>query len=347
MNIVHVNAITDPRWHDFVQHQQSSLFHSPDWMRVIQRTYELDIHACMMLDKLGKPIAGIPYSRVHDVKGQRIVSLPFSDYCDPLVNDNNQWDCLINELLGTQQPVHLRCLHNPIPLVDKRFKMRKQAMWHCMDLQADLDTLWDGIHDSARRAYRKAQRNGVTVKIADDEQMLRAFFELHLRVRKNKYHLIAQPYAFFCHIWQEFVEKGNGVLMLAMLGDTIIGGILFLEWQGTLFYKFNASSMAHLAYRPNNLLMWEGIKYAKEKGYTTLDFGLSDLDQPGLLRYKQQFASEYKPISFLQYRPTETLSLAEQQINDLRPQLPDLFTDQSDPDSVTEKAGDVLYRYFI
>ena len=36
----------------------------------------------------------------------------------------------------------------------------------------------------------------------------------------------------------------------------------------------------------------------------------------------------------------------QQQIRGLLPHLTDLFTDRSVPDSVTEKAGDLLYRFF-
>lgn len=37
--------------------------------------------------------------------------------------------------------------------------------------------------------------------------------------------------------------------------------------------------------------MWQGIQYGKAKGYTHLDFGLSDWDQEGLVRYKRKFAT--------------------------------------------------------
>ena len=51
-----------------------------------------------------------------------------------------------------------------------------------------------------------------------------------------------------------------------------------------------------LSHRPNGLLVWEGI--GKEAGFDFLDFGLSDINQECLVRYKRKFSTEEKIISF-------------------------------------------------
>jgi len=315
-------------------------------MQVLAETYGLEARAYVALDAAEEPKAGIPFCRITDLMGERIVTLPFSDYCDPLVANSEQWSCLIDTLLAERCPIVVRCLHNSVPRTDDRFMLVKQAKWHGMDLQPDLDSLWQGLHDSSRRAINKARRDGVEVRIAQEEDDLRAFFEMHLRVRKYKYRLLAQPYHFFENIWRHFIETQNGVLMMAFYCGEIIGGVMFLEWKDTLYYKFNASALADLSHRPNDLLIWEGIKYGRAKGYTYLDFGLSDWDQEGLVRYKRKFATQEKTISFLRYTPDEAATQQEKQVRGLLSQLTDLFTDESVPDRVTDRAGDVLYGYF-
>jgi len=47
--------------------------------------------AYVILDDCGEPQAGIPFCRIADIMGERILALPFSDYCDPLVNDQECW----------------------------------------------------------------------------------------------------------------------------------------------------------------------------------------------------------------------------------------------------------------
>jgi hypothetical protein len=315
-------------------------------MRVLTETYDLDVRAYVVLDDAGELKAGIPVCQIADIMGQRLVTLPFSDHCDPLVSDGVQWEYLIEKLLEERCSIVMRCLHNSLPLGDERFKLIKKAKWHGLDLRPDLDSLWQGLHSSSRRAIRKAQRNGVTVQIADGREQLRTFIEMHHGIRKYKYRMLAQPYRFFDRIWHHFIEQGSGILMIAVLGDRIIGGALFLEWKDTLYYKFNASDPVYLSHRPNDLLIWEGIQYGKARGLAHLDFGLSDWDQEGLVRYKRKFASEEKAISFVRHAPNGVPTQQEQQFRKLLGELTGLFTDDSVPDSVTSKAGEILYRFF-
>ena len=89
------------------------------------------------------------------------------------------------------------------------------------------------------------------------------------------------------------------------------------------------------------------MKYGREKGYEHLDFGLSDWDQEGLLRYKRKFATDEKTISFLRYTPDSPPSPEHRQMRELLPRLTALFVDQNVPDRITEEAGNILYRFFI
>lgn len=347
MNVICLNPQSDPLWCRLAEAYASSVFHSPAWLRVLAATYGLNVQAYVLLDDAGQPVAGLPFCQVADIRDARTVSMPFSDYCDPLVRNRQQWDCLVEPLLSDGCPVTVRCVHNDIPLSDGRFEQVNRARWHGLDLTPSLETLWDGLHGSARRAIRKAQQSEIVVEPAQTQKELRAFFELHLGIRKYKYRLLAQPYRFFEQIWQQFVDTQNGLLLLARLHKEIIGGVLFLEWQNRLYYKFNASSPDSLGYRPNDLLIWEGINYAKRRDYTHLDFGLSDWDQAGLLQYKRKFASAEKTIAFMRCNTNQPATEQARQAQRLLPQLTALFTEESVPDAVTEKAGDLLYRYFI
>ncbi|MCB0194730.1 MAG: GNAT family N-acetyltransferase [Anaerolineae bacterium] len=346
MKVICINPQTDPMWQSLTEQYSSDVFQSPQWMQVIADTYGFNVNAYLLLDDNGHPVAGLPFCSLEDVKNKRIITLPFSDYCDPLVNVMDQWCALTEQVEAQHCSFKIRCLHNDVPLEDKRFEQTNKAKWHGLDLRSDTDFLWDNLHSSARRAIRKAEREGVVVRVAERKEELRAFFELHLAIRKYKYQLVAQPYSFFENIWHQFVEPQQGFLLTAYYNDQMVSGIFYLIWQNKLYYKFNASAATQLSVRPNDLLIWEGIKLGKSKGCTHLDFGLSDWDQEGLVRYKRKFATEEKTISFLQYNPNGGLTDQEKQFHKLLPQLTQLFTDESVPISVTEKAGEVLYKYF-
>jgi CelD/BcsL family acetyltransferase involved in cellulose biosynthesis len=346
-NVVHIDPLTDALWSTLLEHQTHSLFHSPLWLQVLHQTYQMNVEANVLLNDRDEPQAGIHFCRISDIRGQRIISLPFSDYCDPLVSDDAQWHELAEPLMCQQLPMNMRCLHNDIPLNDTQFAQVKRAKWHGIDLDGDEETLLARIESSARRAIRKAEKSGVTVRLAQNEDDVRAFFQLHLGIRKYKYRLLAQPYAFFQNIWQIFSEAGKAALMLACVDDEVIGSVMYLGWGSTLYYKFSASSAAHLEHRPTDLLIWEGMKYARSQGYQFLDLGLSDWDQEGLVRYKRKFATEEGTISFLQHQVERTISPQELAVPGLLSTFTDLLTDPSVPDELTERAGDAIYRYFV
>jgi CelD/BcsL family acetyltransferase involved in cellulose biosynthesis len=346
VRITTIDPRTDPLWRRLLERYRSSAFHSPAWGRVLGETYDFDVRAVVLLDDAGEPRAGLAFCRIADALGERIVALPFSDYCDPLVSDPDHWCRLVEALLAERRPLVVRCLHNDLPRADGRFTLAKEARWHGRDLRPDLGAQWGGLPDAARRAIRKAQRDGVVVQIAERSDELRAFFELHLRIRKYKYHLLVQPYAFFENIWRNFIEMKNGLLLVSTYKEKIIASVMFLEFEDTIYYKFNASSDEHLFHRPNDLLIWEGIKYAKSKGYDYMDFGLSDYDQEGLIRYKRKFATEEKAISFMQHVPDGHSTGQGEHVRALLGRLTGLFTDQRVPDGITARAGEALYQLF-
>jgi len=160
--------------------------------------------------------------------------LPFSDYCDPLVSSRADWFELREPLLESGCPVAMRCLHSDFPLADPEFTHPKLAKWHGIDLAGELDDHWSRIDASARRAIRKAEKSGLTTRIARTEQDLRAFFALHLGIRKYKYRLLAQPYRFFENIWRVFSSAGLVALMLAEAGNDVVGSVMYLGWGSTI-----------------------------------------------------------------------------------------------------------------
>ena len=342
---VWVDPQTDRRWAALIRRPGSSVFHSQDWIGALTVTYGFDIRAFMLVDAAGDPRAGLTVCALDEPGGRRTVSMPFSDYCDPLVDDSDQWNRLTAGLTGAAHPLSIRCLHNRVVREDSRLVCIGRARWHGLDVDGPLDGLWHGLDGSAKRAIRKAERN-VVVRPAERRDELRRFYELHLRVRKHKYRLLAQPYAFFEQLWQRFVERGCGVLLLAYHQGRIIGGALFLEWQGTLYYKFNASDPDFIALRPNDLVIWEAVKLAQSRRLSRLDFGLSDWDQTGLIRFKRKFASDEGVIAFLQ---TASDATPARPMADFRARLGGmtrLLTEPHVPDDVTERAGEILYRFF-
>ncbi len=150
---------------------------------------------------------------------------------------------------------------------------------------------------------------------------------------------------FFERIWREFFPADRISTLLACVGDEVIAGAIFLEWNGTYYYKFGASSADHLGLRPNDAIYWTGIRCGIERGLSLVDWGLSDLNQPGLVAFKRKWASTERKLLTLCAGPS---ARRQEQVRFGRElsELTRLLTDETVPDAITSQAGALLYRYF-
>ena len=75
----------DPYWDKLAaSHPEFTVFHSSAWMRVLSKTYR---HKPLVLcwSHNGEPAAALPILEVASpLTGRRGVSLPFTDFCEPL-----------------------------------------------------------------------------------------------------------------------------------------------------------------------------------------------------------------------------------------------------------------------
>jgi CelD/BcsL family acetyltransferase involved in cellulose biosynthesis len=343
VNFAVIDAGNEPRWSQVARRRFSSLFLSPPWISALAKTYGFKINASVRFNA-GQIEAAIPYCHVSDLRGDRIVSLPFSDYCDPLVEDRGSWLKLVGPLLESKVPVTFRCLQNSVPLDDSRFQSKSPALWHSVDLTRPEEVMWQGLDGSARQNIRKAQRNGVAVRHGRSIEDIRTFHRMHRALRKSKYRMLAQPLGFFESIFHEFARFDGINTLIAEQNGAPIAGIVLLEWNGTLYYKFNAS--VDQQHCPNDLLTWTALLFGRERGLARFDFGLSDAAQPGLVRYKRKFATEERQISFLQWRPEGFDNGRGEQTGDLLQHVTRWLTDPGVPEELTQAAGEKLYRLF-
>ena len=83
---VTLDPTADPRWEQLLATRDADIFQSPPWLRVLRDTYDLPIEGRVLLADDDRPVAGFVYARIDDIMDPRVVSLPFSDFCDPLVS---------------------------------------------------------------------------------------------------------------------------------------------------------------------------------------------------------------------------------------------------------------------
>ena len=88
MNIQLLNPINDPEWDDFIStSSETCFFHSLPWSKVLIDTYKYK-PLYFTTTKNGRMQSLIPVMEINSIlTGRRGVSLPFTDYCGPIVLD--------------------------------------------------------------------------------------------------------------------------------------------------------------------------------------------------------------------------------------------------------------------
>src|SRR4051794_21063710 len=344
-SVVAADPVSDPRWRRLSTSPGAGLFTSPPWIAAVCGTYGFTAQSRVALDPAGTPVGGVAWVTVDDPRGRRLLSLPFSDRADPPVPDTATWDLAFDAVETGGAPYTLRCLDSSPARHGAGLRVVGEAAWHGTPLDTDVDELHRRIDGRARRHVAAAGRAGVRVDVRDDLAAVHVMHGLHVRLRKNKYGLLAQPQEFFARIWREFAPDGRCHTLLASVGDEVVAAALFLEWNGALYYKFGASVLGRLEVRPNDAIYWAAIRLGVERGLHLVDWGLSDLDQPGLVRFKRAWASEERRLLTLRHGSADPTP-AQREFGDVLGGLTGLLTGDAVPDETTAAAGALLYRYF-
>jgi CelD/BcsL family acetyltransferase involved in cellulose biosynthesis len=345
VDLVDVDARTDPRWQDLVARAGGSLFHGSAWASVLADTYRFEPRALLALDG-DRAVNGVPWCQVDDPGGARILSLPFSDYGGPI--GEPPFAPLLQQLADRRLPVRHRVVVDADSPDDQEldeFVTTDRARWHGIPVTGtpELDA-WPELTSAARRAVAKARREGVVVVERPDAAFVPQFLRLHLCVRKHKYRLLPQPLTFFESMRTRFAATAAWHPLTAVQDGELLAATVYLRHGDTLFYKFNASDPSGLGARPNDLLLWSGIELAARLGCTLVDLGVSDDDQPGLIRFKRGFGAVEREVRTRAagWHPTADAERFQSVLSEVTRRLtaPDVH------DQATAIAGALLYRYF-
>jgi lipid II:glycine glycyltransferase (peptidoglycan interpeptide bridge formation enzyme) len=192
---------------------------------------------------------------------------------------------------------------------------------------------------SHRRSVRRSSARGLRVRTAAVERdVTDDFYRLHVRTRQRQ-GVPVQPRRYFALLWERLIRPGLGFVLLADDGDRPVAGAVFLAWNGTLVYKYGASTPESWPDRPNHLLLWEAICRGVGEGAHTLDLGRTAVELEGLATYKRRWGASqdrlvYSLLGGSRLRGTER--------GMPRPAAAVL---RRSPAAVTRLTGELLYRF--
>lgn len=340
-----IDVIQDPQWDSAIAGCDGELFQSRAWLRSLADAFGFDIFAAVERDGSGTIVAGVPYAQIDDVRGRRTVVLPFSDFTIPLATDSAPWEKMIEPLIDLGNPIVVQTSAEGAVANDERFTVELRTVRHAVALDADIEELLARCGQQPRRHIRKADAAGLTFRMAESRAELRAFYDLHFAVRKYKHELLCQPFGLFEALWDNFVANDKGGIMLGFDGDTVAGGCLVLEAGDTLYYKYSASHPDYRSKGVSHAAVRSTMEHGLSKGLRALDMGRSDLDQPGLIDFKRRFGATQTELNRFCYIP-QGFEPCGDAAGEMLSDLTALFCSDDVPDELTERAGNLVYRYF-
>lgn len=341
--VYEIDPLDDVRWPRLLaRHKLASVFHSPEWLDSIRRTYGYSATVITTSAPNEELRNAVAFCRVKSrLTGDRVISVPFSDHCAPLVENTDELECLVSKLkqeCGSpiRKYVEIRSPmdHGRLPGFSESAKFHL----HRIDLRPSLDELLGRLHASCvRRRISRAMREDLDYEEGRSETLLQHFYRLALLTRRRQ-KLPPHPLKWFRNL---IACLGNRLkLRLLFHSGRPAAGILTIHYGNTMTYKYGFSDEKFHRFGSMPLLLWKAIQDAKAEGLTEFDMGRSDWTDDGLVQFKDRWGAVRSSMVYLRYPGT----IAKRKPINLGMQIGRRVLALA-PDAILVTAGNLLYRH--
>src|SRR5579859_2911495 len=252
---------------------RNSFYCDPRWLEILTTFYGYRITRLTTTGKDGRITGFLPLCSVNSpLTGRRLVNLPFSDQCPLVAADEASANDLIDQALrlARQQKVkYLELRTGTNTLLAQHADLTESNLYvnWSIPLTEHAEAAWPKLQKQVQQKVRKAQKEGVRIRIAEKREDISLYYNLHLQTRTKKHGMPTQSRKYFTTLWDTFAVSGNLRLLLAEYEGTTIAGIIIFVSGTTLHSAYAASDENYLKLAPNNLLFWDIITWGCEHGY--------------------------------------------------------------------------------
>jgi hypothetical protein len=409
LRVLEVDFSKDPRWLDFISsHPDALIYHHPGWLAALESEYGRRCRALVCEGSDGRfeailPLldtSGFPFRVSRHSLGRRLSSLPRTPLAGPLAKSDGAMKAVLEAAirlvrgdrhlqleikstipgLDTVVPA-LRCVRwrdtfvrglprNEIPKAEIR-NQETRTERSCFPCDACRTFRFGAArdHHQVRWATTKAQREGISARLVENESELIKWYPLYLDVMRRNV-VPPRPLRFFLRLWRELSPCGHIAFVLAETGDAapgthspdaasetstltsasipprLVSGSILLEFSQTAFWAFTGSSEDGLKSHANDLVLWRCLHDSCRRGFNWFDLGEVAEAHPELTQFKAKWGTIRKPM-YRYYYPESTAPTekAEGHSDSTASARVASFLWQRLPLTIVAKLGDWIFRY--
>jgi hypothetical protein len=343
MGVYEIDPLTDDRWPDLLERQsRASVFHTRNWLEALKRTYKYEPIAYTTAAP-GTPLTnGWVFCRIQSwLTGRRLVSLPFSDHCIPLINSEAELGQMSQVVLQGKEQERWKYIECRLP--DETpfpggFVRSHQFYLHRLNLEPDLDTLFNGLHKSStQRKIKRAERESLICEVGCSELLLDKLYKL-LSLTRRRRKMPPQPRKWFSNLLGCFGSELT--VWVASKQEIPVASIITIRFKNSLVYKYGGSDDRFFQFGGMQWLLWRAIMDAKQRGLTELDLGRSDVRDKGLSVFKDRLGATSSCLTYFRY-PVDPSRVAVARGMSWPEKLGPYI-----PDGLITFGGRLLYRHF-
>jgi hypothetical protein len=302
MDLKRINPLDHPDWDELLlKSGDPSFFHTSAWARVLVESYGYQPVYFVRWENT-RLSSVMPFMDIASrLTGRRGVSLPFTDSCDPFGPDKeslwhiaqaaidygrrSKWDYAEWRTTGDW-------IQGAAP--------SESYLTHALDLERSEAEILSGLSENHRRNIKKATRDGLTIRLDRSRESLGDFYRMHCRTRK-RHGLPPQPLSFFRNILDLVLSRDLGIIVSALVSGKVVASSIFFHFGPNAIFKYGASNTGYLSHRPNNLVMWEAIKWYQARGARSLNLGRTTMDNQGLRHFKLAWGATESALDYYYY----------------------------------------------
>jgi CelD/BcsL family acetyltransferase involved in cellulose biosynthesis len=300
-----IDPLQDPRWRAFIDKRpDGSVFHGVEWLRALKSCYGYEPCA-LSSSPPGEPLTnGFVFCQVRSpLTGSRLVSIPFSDHCEPLVHDPEEFHQLLRVLIERVDRVRSKYLEiRPIdyaPDYPESFVISNRYFLHRLNLQPSEEVLFRGFHkDCVQRKIRRAEREVLHYAEGCSDVLLNQFYKLLIMTRRRQ-GVPPQPMKWF----RDLISclGSNLKIRVASKGKMPVASILTISHKKKMVYKYGCSDPRFNSLGGTHLLLWRTIQDAKANRLEEFDLGRSEINNAGLVTFKEHWGARRVEMNYWRY----------------------------------------------